>query len=125
MGNNSKVSVNVDFKANISAFQSSLQIMKNGLAQLKLPNNLKDSFTRTFNQLEDEIKNFQNLTSSGKMTVVDEKAIAKSQSQIKRLFDTIKNDFSKAGIQDAGFDKIAKQVDLLNQKYGLNLEEKK
>ena len=117
MGNNNRVSVNVDFKANISAFQSSLQLMKNGLAQLKLPNNLKDSFTKTFNQLENEIKNFQNLTSSGKMTVVNEKAIAKSQSQIKRLFDTIKNDFSKAGIQDAGFDKIAKQVDLLNQKY--------
>ena len=117
MGNNNRVSVNVDFKANISAFQSSLQLMKNGLAQLKLPNNLKDSFTKTFNQLENEIKNFQNLTSSGKMTVVNEKAIAKSQSQIKRLFDTIKNDFSKAGIQDAGFDKITKQVDLLNKKY--------
>ena len=30
MGNNNRVNVNVDFKANISAFQSSLQLMKNG-----------------------------------------------------------------------------------------------
>ena len=68
---------------------SNIQNIQNALKQLKLPNDLQNSFKKTFGDLERELDKYQKLMAGGFKTKSDATALEKSGNNIIRLYDEV------------------------------------
>ena len=86
MSNKSEMTIGLNIVAEIGQFQNQMKVVQSELSKLGASNSLKESFEGAYKQIQEEIKKIQNLTQGEKISVADEKAVAKSFDTIKRLW---------------------------------------
>ncbi len=80
---------NIKAIADMKDVTSNIQNIQNALKQLKLPNDLQNSFKKTFGDLEKELEKYQKLKAGGFKTNSDATALEKSGKNIVRLYSEI------------------------------------
>lgn len=86
MSNKSEMTIGLNIVAEIGQFQNQMKVVQSELSKLGASNSLKESFEGAYKQIQEEIKKIQNLTQGEKISVADEKTVAKSFDTIKRLW---------------------------------------
>lgn len=89
MANTNDINVKINIGANITNFEKSLGIIKNGFAQLKIPNNLSNSLQKNISTIEKELDNLKSKTSTGKLDLLDSKSVNESTRKIINNFSQI------------------------------------
>ena len=119
MTNNQTFTFNIKAVADMKDVVSNVQNIQNALKQLKLPNDLQNSFKKTFGDLERELDKYQKLMAGGFKTKNDATALEKSGNNIIRLYDEVLkkiNSLDNTQLKKAFEDLGAKEVENLKQK---------
>ena len=84
------IKFNVD--GNVGPLKSALDGLKGSFEKLKLPDNLGKNFISTFDKLENEVKNFEAITSKGFQNIGDIGKAEKSYEKITTLFSRLQQE---------------------------------
>ena len=89
MANSQTLILNVKAVADMKDVITNVEGIKTALSKLKLPDNLKTSFSNQFKDLEKEIERYQKLQANGFKTKGDVNAFTKSGNNIIHIYETI------------------------------------
>lgn len=92
MSNTFEIRGQLKLVSDIGDVKSNLTIIQNEMKKLKLPANLKSSFTETFSKLETEIEKYQNQLQNGFKSKSDVTGLEKTAKQIIDLFKQLGTD---------------------------------
>ena len=136
MSKDTTIKATIDIGANINNFEGAIKEIQSKLEGLSLKPDLVNSFTKTFSEIDKEIKNIQNLTQNNQLKLIDEKKVAQSfehlGEQYKKLISQIHSSDTKKSflVQDqkalvaltAEVQKYSTAINKVNEKWQ---EEKK
>ena len=87
------IKFNVD--GNVGPLKSALDGIRGSFEKLKLPDNLGKNFISTFDKLENEVKNFEAITSKGFQNMGDIGKAEKSYEKITTLFSQLQQEVAR------------------------------
>lgn len=95
MANAQTIQVNLKMVSDISDVTSNMSNVQKALGSLKLPDNLKTSFSKTFSDIEKETNKIQGLMSSGFKKKGDVTALENSYKKINQLMFQLQGNMNK------------------------------
>ena len=95
MANEQTIKINLKAVADFNDVASNVQEIQKVLSQLKLPDNLKNSFSNTFKELDKVLSKAQGQLDKGFQSKSDLTAYSKSIKQINALMSSLQSNMSK------------------------------
>lgn len=118
MANEQTIKINLKAVADFNDVASNVQEIQKVLSQLKLPDNLKNSFSNTFKELDKVLSKAQGQLDKGFQSKSDLTAYSKSIKQINALMSSLQSNMSKINpnILKDSFQIDTSALDRMNQK---------
>ena len=118
MANEQTIKINLKAVADFNDVASNVQEIQKVLSQLKLPDNLKNSFSNTFKELDKILSKAQGQLDKGFQSKSDLTAYSKSIKQINALMSSLQSNMSKINpnILKDSFQIDTSALDRMNQK---------
>ena len=118
MANEQTIKINLKAVADFNDVASNVQEIQKVLSQLKLPDNLKNSFSNTFKELDKILSKAQGQLDKGFQSKSDLTAYSKSIKQINALMSSLQSNMSKINpnILKDSFQIDTSALDRVNQK---------
>lgn len=105
MKDTNSMKVTIDVLGKIDSFTKNLNLIQGQLNRLHLSDNLKDSFSNLFTDLEKEISSIQNAVGNNQLNLIDEKKVSKSIAKIDNLYGTLIKKLNSSGVDTVFLEK--------------------
>ena len=128
MARKETLTVSIDIVGKIDSFSNSLKQIEGQLGRLKIRDDLADGVSNTIKKLNSEITKITELTSGGKLKLIDEKSFQKSISNIENLYNNLINTLQNKGINTSFLKEDVKtisELSRLQREYGKALDDSK
>lgn len=104
------ITAKLDIQAQISQYQSSLDNFQKELSKLHLSDGLKDSFNNLLSDYKKELEKLSSASSSGKLSIINEKEIGKSFDKLEGLYDNLIKKMNSTGYKSSVLEKDYKAI---------------
>lgn len=109
------ITAKLDIQAQISQYQSSLDNFQKELSKLHLSSSLKDGFSNLLTDYKKELEKLSSASSSGKLSIINEKEIAKSFDKLEGLYDNLIKKMNSTGYKSSVLEKDYKAIKAMGE----------